>query len=121
MHCPGAGHGGALAILLLLAACSSGKGGDSDISDGEPLACRIPGSSGFKDICTVDKMNTPDGMVLTARMPDGGFRRFLIVKDGRGVIAADGAEPVTVEAIGPNSIDVTADDITYRLPAKITS
>lgn len=102
-------------LLALLAGC--GPAGSGSIA-GEPIACLLPGKSGFEQLCTVDRMRSPDGIVLTARMPDGGFRRLLVVKDGRGVIAADGAEPVTVKP-GKDSIDVTAGSTVYRLPARI--
>ena len=106
-----------LSLLLLLAACHSSDSGKIDGT--EDIPCQIPGQSGYKPVCTMEKAGSPDGVVVTARAPDGGFRRFLIVKDGRGVIAADGAEEVVVKPAGPGSIDVTAGDVTYRLPAKV--
>ncbi|WP_340315401.1 hypothetical protein [Rhizorhabdus argentea] len=102
-------------MLALLAGCGPA---DSGRIAGEPIACLLPGKSGFDQVCTVDRMRSPDGVVLTARMPDGGFRRLLVVKDGRGVIAADGAEPVVVKP-GKDSIDVAAGGAVYRLPARI--
>ena len=106
-----------LASLLLLAACSPADEGK--IEGREAIDCRLPGASNFKKVCTIDKMETPEGLVLTARAPDGGFYRLLVVKDGRGVVAADGAETVLVKPSGEFTIDVTAGDIVYRLPAKI--
>ena len=107
-----------LSLVLLLAACGSTD--DEAVEGREPIACLLPGQSGFKTVCTIEHMNTPDGMVLTARAPDGGFHRFLVVGDGRGVIAADGAEPVAVKAAPDGHIDVAADDSTYRLSARVT-
>lgn len=103
---------------LLLTACSA-RDGDDQIAGSAPIACLLPGASDFKMLCTVDRMTTPQGTVLTARAPDGGFRRLLVVKDGRGVVAADGAEPVKVVPAGTDGIDVTAGDMIYRLPAKL--
>lgn len=100
---------------MLLVACGPA---DSGGTAGETIACRLPGKKSFAPVCTVDRMRSPDGVVLTARMPDGGFRRLLVVKDGRGVIAADGAEPIMVKP-GKDSIDVTAGGTVYRLPARI--
>ncbi|RVT95198.1 hypothetical protein EOD43_13745 [Sphingomonas crocodyli] len=104
---------------MLLAACSGGK--DGQVSDASPLDCRLPGKATFERLCQVDRMATPDGTVLTVRRPDGGFQRLLIVKDGRGVIAADGAIPVTVKPVGGEAIDVTTSDgTTWQLPARVT-
>ena len=57
--------------------------------------------------------------VLTIRHPDGGFRRLRITADGRGVIAADGAEPARVSVIGPADIEVAVGGDRYRLPATV--
>ena len=108
----------AVATFLLLTACSPADE-DEKIARSEPIACLLPGASDYKPLCTVERAASPDGTVLTVRAPDGGFRRLLVVKDGRGVIAADGAEPVRVAAAGTDGIAVTAGDIAYRLPAKI--
>ena len=107
-----------LGIFILLAACTPAAD-DDRIAGSKPIACLLPGASDYKPVCTVERAVSPDGAVLTVRAPDGGFRRLLVVKDGRGVIAADGAEPVGVEPAGSDGIDVTAGGIVYRLPAKI--
>lgn len=104
-------------MLILLAACG-GKGGKPA---GEAIDCRLPGASAFENVCTMEKLASPDGTVLILRRPDGGFHRLLIVGDGRGVIAADGAEPVEVSPSEEGSIDVEVGSGTYRLPAKITA
>ncbi|TZG28056.1 hypothetical protein [Sphingomonas montanisoli] len=109
----------ALTSAILLAACSGGKEGQ--VTDASPLDCRLPGKTTFERLCQVDRMVTPDGTVLTVRKPDGGFQRLLIVKDGRGVIAADGAVPVKVRPVGGEAIDVTTSDgTTWQLPARVT-
>ena len=114
------GEGLIAAVLaaLLLTACSPADE-DEKIAGSEPIACLLPGASDYKPVCTVERAASPDGTVLTVRAPDGGFRRLLVVKDGRGVIAADGAEPVAVAPAGSDGIEVTAGGIVYRLPAKI--
>ncbi|MES2498143.1 MAG: hypothetical protein V4618_18655 [Pseudomonadota bacterium] len=109
---------GVLALGLLLAACSSS---DEGIPGARPIDCRLADAKGFEKICTIERTDSPEGPVLVARAPDGGFRRFLIVKDGRGVIAADGAEPVAVRPAGADHIDVTAGRMVFRLPARIAA
>lgn len=91
----------------------------SHVLRGEPIMCLIPGQSGFDEICTIESAASPDGKVLTVRSPDGEFRRLLVVRDGRGVIAADGAEEVGVKSAGVGSIDVRAGEIVWRLPATV--
>ncbi|WP_425262550.1 hypothetical protein [Sphingobium cyanobacteriorum] len=56
---------------------------------------------------------------LTIRHPDGGFRRFRVLADGRGLEAADGAEPARLRIVGDRQIEVAAGDDRYRLPAQI--
>ncbi|ATE67370.1 hypothetical protein COO09_13020 [Rhizorhabdus dicambivorans] len=112
----GVGKSLGLAALLLLAACGSAK----DDATGDPIDCRLADAPRFERICTIDRVDSPDGRVIVARGPDGGFRRLLIVKDGRGVIAADGAVPVTVRPSDePGHIEVAAGEMVYRLPAKV--
>jgi hypothetical protein len=57
--------------------------------------------------------------MLTIRHDDGGFRRFRVLKDGRGVVTADGAEPALVSTIGSNAIEVQVGQDRYRLPATV--
>lgn len=111
-------RGGGFAMVSFLAAC--GSSGDA-IPGTQPIDCRLADAKGFEKICTVERTDSPDGPVLVARAPDGAFRRFLIVKDGRGVIAADGAEPVDVSPAGPGHIDVRVGGMVYRLPAKVAA
>ncbi len=115
------GYGRGLWIVtagLLLTAC--GSAGDA-VAGTRPIDCRLAEARGFEQICTVERTESPEGPVLVARGPDGGFRRLLIVRDGRGVIAADGAEPVEVRPAGGGHVDVTAGGMVYRLPAKVAA
>ena len=73
----------------------------------------------MRPACTVERSTDRDGMVLTIREPDGGFRRLRVTRDGRGVVAADGAEPARVSVRDATSIDVAIGTDRYRLPATI--
>lgn len=86
----------------------------------EPIPCRASAAAALGADCTVERMATPEGTALTVRNPDGSFRRLLMVGDGRGVIAADGAEPTVVRAGDAKSIDVEIGGMVYRLPARVT-
>ncbi len=83
------------------------------------VECAGPGDPAFAFVCTIDRTQTQDGLFLTLRHPDGGFRRLLVTHDGRGVIAADGAERAVVMTLGPDRIEVALGGARYRLPATV--
>ena len=83
------------------------------------IACASPGAAEFAAVCTLDRTETPNGVILTLRHPDGAFHRLQITRDGRGVIAADGAEPAKVTPIAANRIEVELGGARYRLPATV--
>jgi hypothetical protein len=112
-----------LFLLLLLAACGRGSSGDSGAGpSGAPddrFACAVDGASDFENACTVERDAGPKGTILTLRGPNGSFRRLRVTTDGRGVVAADGAEPATVTILGPDRIEVALGGDRYRLPAHL--
>lgn len=83
------------------------------------VECAPPGAETFSFACTIDRVQSQDGLFLTLRHPDGGFRRLLVTTDGRGVIAADGAEKAEVTILAPDQIEVTIGGARYRLPATV--
>ena len=102
-------------VSLALAAC-----GEADAPKRENLLfCQPAGAAEFKRICLIERDQGPDGLRLTLRHPDGRFRRLLATKDGRGVIAADGAEQAVVTVNGKSEIMVALGGDRYRLPARI--
>ena len=113
----------AAAALLLLAAChrppSTVDNGSAAVpSDDERIAC-AHGEAALARVCTVDRLEGDGGLVLTVRHPDGAFHRLLVTKDGRGVIAADGAARAVVTIVAPDTIDVAIGGDRYRLPATV--
>ena len=102
--------------MLPLAAC----GAKVDQPGGETIECRLPDQPAFEAVCSLEKVSSPEGRILILRRPDGGFHRLQVVKDGRGVIAADGAEPVRVSEGQGSSIEVEVGSGVFRLPARIT-
>lgn len=90
-------------------------GDDTAVDD--RIACATGGKTALSMNCRIERTQTEEGLVITVRHPDGGFRRVLVVKDGRGVVPADGAEPAQVVLTGQNQIDVTIGRDRYRLPA----
>ena len=114
----------ALPILavLALAAC-----GDPDAARRDALAaaaeqsgridCATEGAALFERVCAVERSAGPEGLVLTVRAPSGSFRRLLVTNDGRGVVAADGADQANVTMLGNDQIEVAIAEDRYRLPA----
>jgi hypothetical protein len=114
-----------LLALLLLAGCGRG-GGDAGGRGTSPsgarddrIACAVEGATEFENVCTVEREAGPAGTILTLRGPSGGFRRLKVTTDGRGVVAADGAERAAVTVLGPDRIEVALGGDRYRLPAHL--
>lgn len=82
--------------------------------EGNRIECRFGGNAQFERSCTFEREG---GAILVIRKPDGGFRRLRIVADGRGVIAADGAEPARVTILASDQIEVEIGGDHFRLPA----
>src|SRR3546814_10678256 len=83
------------------------------------LYCAVDGANELTQSCTLERIDGPVGHVLVLHQPGGGFRRFRIVSDGRGVIPADGAEQAQLALAGDNMIDVKVADDRYRFPATL--
>lgn len=120
-----------IAVLLALAACNGAETSNgpapppsnfgSVASDAPPpkTVCAVDGATELAAICDRELIKDEVGLSLTLRHPSGGFRRLLIMTDGRGVIAADGAEVAIVQALGANMIEVSIGGDHYRLPATV--
>jgi hypothetical protein len=119
-----------LGLALALGACGGKEGGANSLQEAEAQAradsaesgqidCAIGGAKAFTRTCIVDRAMTNGELVLTIRHEDGGFRRFRVLKDGRGVVAADGAEPAVVSTLGASAIEVQVGSDRYRLPATV--
>ncbi len=105
----------AIVLIALSAACSSSP--EAGAGTGVAAVPCARGDEALASRCTVERTTTPAGPVLTLRAPDGGFHRLLVVRDGRGLVAADGAEPAAIVIVGPRLIDVGIGGDRYRLPA----
>lgn len=115
-----------LALIALLAACSGSPDGPETerqvaarAGEDNVIACALSGAKQMERLCSVERSKGTDGLVLTIRHNDGGFRRLLVTTDGRGVVTADGAEPAVIQSLGENSVEVLVGDDRYRLPATI--
>jgi len=110
-----------LSAVLLLAACQEAEQPVATVDQDGRVECRVGADEQFQRFCTVERTRTEQGLILTVRKPDGGFRRLLATRDGRGVIAADGAEQAEVAIIGDDMIEVTIAGDRFRLPARVGS
>ena len=106
----------AVALVLALAACSS-KHEAPKVAEGEDhIPCAVSGSGELKPICAVERHQGANGLTLLVRHPDGGFRRFAVVSDGRGLEVADGAQ-VAVTRLEGGKLDVSVGADRYLFPA----
>jgi len=106
-------------LLLPLAACQSAEPQNATVEADGRIDCRIGNDDQFQRFCSVERERTEQGTLLTVRKPDGGFRRLLATRDGRGVVAADGAEAAEVTIVGENLIEVAIGGDHFRLPARV--
>jgi hypothetical protein len=113
-------------LSLPLAACGRGQPSSEQVAAQQRtetardsrIAC-AQGEATFASTCTIEHAQGKDGLILTIRHPDGAFRRLLVTQDGRGVIAADGAEVAKVTVVDADGIEVALGGNRYRLPATI--
>lgn len=92
---------------------------DDVLRDDGKLSCALAGSERFTRTCSLERISNDEGKQMIFRHPDGGFRRFLVVTDGRGLVAADGADDAVVKVLDDKVIEVSVNGDRYQLPAKI--
>ena len=111
---------GVLLGVVGLAGCHA-RSADPVAASGDDgrIACKPVGAADFAPVCAVERTAAADGLILVLHHPDGAFRRLLVTKDGRGVIAADGAERAVVTVAGDHQIEVALGGDRYRLPATV--
>ena len=111
----------ALLALAAMGACSSEPDPAAQVAEGgEHVPCALDGATQFSGSCAVDRSQADGKLTLTVRHPDGAFRRFAVVTDGRGLAVADGAEQAVNTMQGDKLAVAVADD-RYLFPAKVKS
>jgi hypothetical protein len=113
-----------LPLLLPLAGCGDPDAGRKEAmaaaaENADRIECATEGALRFEPVCEVERSSGAEGLILTVRSPSGGFRRLLVTTDGRGVVAADGADPASVSLVGEDRIEVAIAGDRYRLPARV--
>ena len=120
-----------VAVTLLLAACEN-RPDNEVLADAEARAeagqaddgkiqCAVNGETDFRSGCETERLSGESGVTLIIRHPDGGFRRFNVLTDGRGLEAADGFEQAQIEIVEDGKIQVTVGADKYLLPAQVRS
>ncbi len=115
-------------LALVLAACGGNEAEDLQQAESEAneaavldgkIECALAGSTAFERTCTTEQIDGSEGKILVIRHPDGGFRRFDILTDGRGLAPADGFDETKINLLSDGMIEVSSGDDKYRLPAQI--
>jgi hypothetical protein len=88
------------------------------VADGK-VECAVSGEKILTRSCETEKIVGPDGQLLIIRHPNGGFRRFKILTDGRGLKPAEGADLVAIQLLDDGKIEVAIAGDKYHLPAQI--
>ena len=104
-----------LAAVLLLLSCG-GAAEEQAPPPGTAIECAIAGRA-FERTCSVQRSEGGEGLTLTIRNAQGGFRRLLLPRDGSGARAADGAERAAVTMLADGRAEVALGGDRYRLPA----
>lgn len=106
----------ALLACTALAACSAGAGQPQAEQGAERIECAIGQGGEFGPDCLVEQAESDGAQLLVVRHPDGGFRRFEKLGDGRGLRAMDGSDEARLKFAG-GILEVTVGGDAYRFPA----
>lgn len=113
----------ALPLLMALAACKVAEDPQAaaeqarEEAGGSAIAC-AQNQADYAQDCWYERSDEDGQRLLVIHHRDGSFRRFQIVDDGRGLVAADGADAAEVSVAG-EMIEVTLADYRYLVPATI--
>jgi len=85
------------------------------------IDCALGEAAEYRRRCNVERIADDGGQMLVIRHPDGGFRRFRVLTDGRGLEPAEGFDETRVKIVDGDMIEVVSGGDRYRLPAQIKS
>ncbi len=113
----------AFLCLPLLASCGDDEAEIAAAQDaalvGNKIECALNGADVFSQSCATERVVTEDGTILMIRHMDGGFKRFRILTDGRGLEAAEGFNDIYIDIIDENTILITSGNDKYKLKAQL--
>ena len=92
---------------------------DNNVATADTIPCALNGATEMQTICKHSVIGSGDAAQLLLEGPEGDFRRFTILTDGRGLEPSDGAEPATIKLLDGGKIEVAVGDDIFVLPAKV--
>lgn len=112
----------ALLCLPLLAGCGDDEAEIAAAQDaalvGNKIECALNGAETFSENCATERVSSENDTILMIRHSDGGFKRFRILTDGRGLEVAEGFDDSFIEIIDENYILLTSGNDKYKLKAQ---
>lgn len=109
-----------MAMAAMLGGCSADAGQRQAQEGAERIECALGEGSDLAPDCLVERRAKGGERILVVRHPDGGFRRFQQVDDGRGLIVADGSDDAQ-RSLDGEMLDITVGNDRYRFPARTTA
>ncbi|MDN3645267.1 hypothetical protein QWY75_03480 [Pontixanthobacter aestiaquae] len=109
----------ASALLVGASACSPDVDQPQAEEGAEMVECALGEGSAFGPDCLVERENVDGQKQLIVRHPDGGFRRFAQLDDGRGLVELDGADQLT-RALDGNVLEISVGADRYRFTANVS-
>jgi len=91
--------------------------GQKPKADGK-IECALAGSAIFARVCSTEQITANGTIILVLRHPNGGFRRFNLLNNGRGLSVADGFDETRISLLEDGMIELSSGDDKYRLPAQ---
>ncbi len=108
--------------LPLLASCGDDEADIAAAQEealiGNKIECALNGADVFSASCATQRLTSENGTILMIRHADGGFKRFNILTDGRGLETAEGYDDSHIEIIDKDYIILTSGNDKYRLKAQ---
>ena len=83
------------------------------------IDCALGEGSEFGPDCLVERETVEGEKHLIVRHPDGGFRRFAQLDDGRGLVELDGADQLT-RALDGDVLEISVGVDRYRFTANVS-
>ncbi len=108
------------ALLVGASACSSPDVDQPQAEEGAQMVeCALGVGSQFGPDCLVEREDVGGQKQLIVRHPDGGFRRFAQLDDGRGLIELDGADQMT-RMLDGDVLEISVGADRYRFTANVS-
>lgn len=105
-----------LSAVLALAAC--GGAVQPQAAEGaQRIECAVGQGATYAPDCLVERDVRDGERLVIVRRPDGGFRRFVELSDGRGLAVADGADEARARLEG-GILEISVAEERYRFPAR---